>query len=72
MFTSLFSRLQGSSLKDETCGRSQRFPPESETCRAVQPRALREGQDMRHISLLLSGLLFILSMARIDGFARAG
>ncbi|KAM6400031.1 epidermal growth factor-like protein 7 isoform 2-T2 [Rhynochetos jubatus] len=30
-FTLLFSGLQGSPLKGETCGRSQRFPPKSET-----------------------------------------
>lgn len=37
MFTPLFSQLQGSSLKDKTCGRSQRFPSESKTVVLCSP-----------------------------------
>lgn len=45
VFTLLFSRLQGSWLKGETCGRSQRFPPKSQTrlCRTAQGAAGETG-----------------------------
>jgi len=68
--TPLSSGLQGSPLTGETCGRSQRSPPKSET-RSCCPVPW-EGRDMRRIGCLLLGLLLILSTTSTDGFARAG